>query len=279
MNRRTTISIPSQSSTAGRGIGGAQRSKPRLQNRSTDTPVTGLLQAQHGPGRRRNWRTRKLIQDAREHSGIDPDYDLRLPVILQSVEFERHSFSAIFSSRVERSTITASATSFLGLMPMDLPPDGDSREPFESPWGNIIYPKRYVRLLIEQVRNDLPLTPADIIVLDEDFPNPGADLILGRRFLKLKFGGKLPPRASATRASRQCSQQLATGAENSWRSTMNWAMSNEVGNAPNVDFHASGSWAPLTSVGAPLQTWGKCSGFLSTLLPTPHTLAKLGQCW
>lgn len=157
---------------------------------SQAAPEVQAEEGRRGGGTRKSGRVRSLIRFIQENGACDPNSEMRLPVSVFSASSEKHAFNAVFSHRIERGFATASMVRFLGLCPMDLPPGAD-RTAFASPWG-LICPKRFVRLVIEQRRNDLPLVPSNILVLDDGFPEHGIDLYLGQGRSNPCFSSHIP---------------------------------------------------------------------------------------
>ncbi|AEO64036.1 uncharacterized protein THITE_157951 [Thermothielavioides terrestris NRRL 8126] len=204
---------------------------------------------QHVPERRRTSSVASLLRRLRASGSVHPDSEKRHAVQLFSADFDKYAFDAVFSQRLERSLVTASAVRFLGFKPMDLPPGADRRR-FVSPWG-FIYPKTFVTLVIEQARINLPPTPRDFIVVDDRFSERGFDIFLGRRCLQAMFGGRLP--CNTSDAGNQQAQPRDPAANSNF----------DGSNAPNWGFDASlgGSvptapWLPLMSMDSGPQLTG-----------------------
>jgi hypothetical protein len=193
--------------------------------------------------RQSNWRVRRrILQQPQESGAAVPDVELRLPVLALSATYEKHAFHAIFSQRLERSLVTASAVRFLGFQPMDLSP-GASRKPFVTPWG-VINPKRFARLVLEQSRNDLPPVLCDILVLDDAFLDRGIDVFVGKQLLAAMFNGNLPPKASVPTGAPRAAQQPTINIQNGWAGAVNPEM-----NGNTLDALFMHPWTPLASAG------------------------------
>ncbi|GAB1315727.1 hypothetical protein MFIFM68171_05937 [Madurella fahalii] len=230
----------------------------RLRRRASQpqTRTSGTLQrpphtrASNGvelrPDHMRNWRVRTLLQAVRELV-FDPQRDSKRSVIALSGRGVREAGSAIFSERIERPMVTAPFAESLGLQALDLP-EGNARKPFISPWGGLIQPRRVVRLVIEQVRNNLrQVNMGEALLLDDDFPNYDTNLFLPKRTLQKEPGESLPPNAGVIR------QSSMVDVRSGWSSTpTNPAMNDAAGNCLNLDGSISRAVAPpQTSPGAP----------------------------
>ena len=256
------------------GLKEADASQERPQSQQNCQPTTGMQPASDSQS---NWRVRRRILQQPQSGAADPDVELRLPVLALSATYEKHAFHALFSQRLERSLVTASAVGFLGFRPMDLPP-GASRKPFMTPWG-VINPERFVRLVLEQPRNDLPPVPCDILVLDDTFLDRGIDIFVGKQLLAAMFNGNLPPKAFVATGAPRASQQPAINIQNGWAGAVNPEMN---GNTLDALFMPPGT--PLASAGgATSQIWGKspphCAFSGRGLERVATRLAQVGIRW
>jgi hypothetical protein len=208
---------------------------------------------------------RRLIQQSRAIGKTNPERDLRLAVCALSANLQKHALDAIFTLALEYSVITAGAVMFLGLKATALPEGHPMRKSFLSPWGGRIVPKRFTRIVLERLQSGLAPIAENILVLDDNFPDHGFDILLGRRFLHQACGGNLPPKHIANGNGTVNDQNTpfhGTYAHTGWGGVME----------PNTnDFPKTASsvphmfLSPQTSVsGFPVQTWGKFSH--STLL-------------
>jgi hypothetical protein len=100
-------------------------------------------------------------------------------------------FRAVLTDQLELSVAYPSVSATLGLAPMTLPPGAFGTHRL-SPMGRFM-PRRFNGILITQLPLGIQDALMTLLVFDDNVRQCGVDIFLGRHFMNMYLGGRLPP--------------------------------------------------------------------------------------